>query len=107
MSVGTFTTPPSEIQMIIAARQFQTKDNVWLKEDIHLARPGAGSSIYAKKGELVTIMSYDPTKNEAYGIRSLRRNPDGSAVESYRNCQVREDQLSRWLVHADAESVGL
>lgn len=107
MSVGTHTTPPSDIQLIIAGRHFQTRQIVWVKEDIYLVRPGLGKTVYAQKGEQVIIMSYDPSKDEAYGIRSLRKRPDGSSVESYRNAQVKQDQLSAFHVAPDAESVGL
>lgn len=105
--MGRFTVPSLEIQQIIHAKKYNVKDVVWLTEDVMASRPGAGIQVYAQKGEQVLIMSYDPALDNTYGIRSLKRTPDGKAVETYRNAQVKESQLSAYLVNPDAVSVGL
>lgn len=87
-------------------RKFQVRQYVWVKEDVTVTRPGVGPQIYARQGDPVQVMSYDPSLELPYGVRLTLRNPDGSAVESYRNAQVKEAVLSATVV-ASAEPVGL
>lgn len=88
------------VQLSGTDRKFQVKDIVILSEDIYVTRTGHGSVLYASKGDVVKVMSYDPSLDKPYGVRG---NNDG-----YRNALITEEQA--WL-HPEgnkyAKSVGL
>lgn len=86
----------------IATRKFQCRQTVWAKEDISAVKPGVGMCVYARKGDPCTVMAFDPNASNPYGVRLALVNPDGSAVESYRNVYVKDDVLSAVPVAADA-----
>uniref|UniRef100_A0AB39CC97 Uncharacterized protein n=1 Tax=Pseudomonas phage RVTF4 TaxID=3236931 RepID=A0AB39CC97_9VIRU len=91
----------------IATRKFFTKQMVWAAEDIMAVKPGLGMHVYARKGDPLHVMSFDPNADAPHGVRLALRNTDGSAVESYRNVSVKDAQLSASPIIVDAESVGL
>lgn len=70
-------------------RKFQVKDTAILEEDIFTHRPGQGSVLYANKGEVVTIMSYDPSAEKQYGVRVAR--------EGYLNAPITAEQARPFL----------
>ena len=65
-------------------RKFQVKDLAILEEDIFTNRPGQGLVLYAYKGEVVTVMSYDPSADKQYGVRAAR--------EGYLNAPITGEQ---------------
>lgn len=67
-----------------AERKFQVKDLAILNEDIMVTRTGHGQVLYASKGEVVTVMSYDPSLDKPYGVRVPR--------EGYRNAPIADIQ---------------
>lgn len=95
------TMSPEAIECLVN-RKFQCRQPVWAKEDISAVKPGVGMCVYARKGDPLIVMSFDPSASNPYGVRLALTNPDGSAVESYRNVLVKDDVLSPVPVAVDA-----
>lgn len=80
-------------------KKFQVRDTVVLKVDVFIKKPGAGEVLYAPAGTSVQVMSYDPSLDLMYGVRS--------SEERYRNAQVSEDMLLTPLEYLNGLPVGL
>jgi hypothetical protein len=84
----------------MADRKFKVCEYVMLNTDVFINKPGVGQVVYASKGMVVRIMSYDPSKEEPYGVRVFG--------EPYRNAPVTEammEPVAEGYVYA--EPVGL
>jgi hypothetical protein len=68
-------------------RKFGVCEYVQLNVDVFINKPGVGQVLYAPKDTVVRIMSYDPSKEEPYGIRVHG--------EPYRNAPVTEAMMEK------------
>jgi len=72
----------------MSQKNFEVREFVVLKEDVFITKPGVGQVLYAGKGTIVQIMSYDPSKApEVWGVRK--------SDEPYRNAPVKEEVIAK------------